>query len=80
MFKSTKEFESSMKKILTCVRDEKPLDEFLSNIDYCDAILECEKRGFLQGIQYFINGNGLPVIEYCSPRITYCGLEFIENY
>ena len=80
MFKSTKEFESSMRKILTYVRDEKPLDEFFKDIDYCDAIVECDKRGFLQGVQYFIEGDGLPVIEYCRPRITYRGLEFIESF
>lgn len=53
---------------------------FFKNIDYCDAIVECDKQGFLQGIQYFIDGDGLPVIEYCRSRITYRGLEFIESF
>ena len=79
MFKSDKEFESAMKEILIYVRDEKPLDEFFKSVDYRNAFIECDKRELLQGVLYFINEKGLPVIENCQPYITYNGLKFIEN-
>lgn len=80
MFKSTQEFDSAMKEILVRVRDEKSLDDLLENVDYCDALAECDKREFLKGIIYFINGKGIPRIQECNPRITKSGLYFIESH
>ena len=80
MFKSTKEFDNAIYKVLTTIRDSGNLEsitEYGDN-DLGDVIELCLSRRYLTGVNVqtnafgdlFINGN---------PRITYNGLSYLEN-
>lgn len=78
MFKTVREYDLAMKKILTLVRDSQPIDELITNIDYHDAFIECVRRLFIKGVSYRVDANNEAHIEECKPRITRDGLDFIE--
>lgn len=81
MFKSTIEFNSAIKEILTTVRDGKDInsdDSTIEQEDFWEAVVECIDRRYIIGVTYNRLASGAPVFQSKRPRITYSGLAFIE--
>lgn len=81
MFKSTKDFDTAMYKILVSVRDTNSFSNVAEydETELGDAINECISNGYLTNIDCEKNLAG----EFCfcgTPKITYSGLNFIENF
>lgn len=82
MFKSTKEYDIAINKVLTNIRDNSCVpstnNEF-NEYDLGDVIKLCNDRGYIDGIH--INQNAVGHYLYSgSPRLTYRGLDFIEHF
>ena len=82
MFKTIKDYDNAILRVLTFVRDNnsfpEPTNE-LNEIDLGDVFNLCYQRGYIDGIIV----NKTAVGHYrCDgkPRITYQGLNFIESY
>ncbi len=85
MFKSTKEFNDAMFRILESIRDGKNfrdgLEESLGNENFDDALERCIKTGLVTGLSPQRVASGNLVIDIIgNPRLTFDGLKFLENY
>ncbi len=79
MFKSTKEFDRAILKLLTALRDNEDLWALLTDDDSKEALVECIDRGLIQGVKYGRTQDGQPHFDKIKPRVSYSGLAFIES-
>lgn len=82
MFKSTKEYDIAILKVLTSIRDNNSfpkLDDEFDEYTLGDVINLCNNRGYIDGISVDKNITGYYVC-YGNPRLTYQGLEFIDKF
>lgn len=81
MFKSINDYDNAIYKVLILVRDTNAINNIpeLDNIDLNDVVELCNKRGYITGID--ISKNILGQVTFDGvPRITYSGLQFVENF
>lgn len=82
MFKSTNEYNNAIYDTLAYIRDNASFpkaNDKLNEIDLQDVLNLCNKHGYIDGIKIYQNAFGH--YRYNGqPRITYSGLQFIENF
>lgn len=80
MFRSTREFDSAIQKVLMAILNGSTSIESLQEAtelnddDFTDAVVRCSDIGLATGLGY--NGGQFSIFK---PKVTYEGLAFIEN-
>lgn len=83
MFKSTRDFEAAMYEIMVKIRDGSNYNELSSKYgetDFYDALEHCFKRSFITAEGPPRKTEAGTLSFYGKPRITFEGLNFIENF
>jgi len=83
MFKSTKEFETAMCEILIKIRDGSDYNELSSKYgatDLNDALERCFRLGYITSDAVPRKTESGRLAFDGKPRITFEGLNFIENF
>lgn len=82
IFKSTNEYNNAIHETLIYIRDNNSFPETndkLNKIDLGDVLNLCYNHGYVDGVHIEKNAVG-NYLYNGQPRITYSGLQFIENF
>ncbi len=82
MFKSTQDYNCAIYKVLTTIRDTNSFPNPNTELDECDlgdVVNFCNCNNYVNGIDIVQNALGYYIYSG-QPRLTYEGLNFIEQF